>query len=579
MNGAQALIEVLAQEGVRVAFGYPGGAALPLYDALYDAPLRHVLVRHEQAAVHAADGYARASGRVGVCLVTSGPGATNLVTGLATAYMDSIPLVAVTAQVIRSLVGTDAFQETDVLGVTRAVTKHNRFIDGPDDVADAVREAFAIARSGRPGPVLIDVPKDVLLAPVAAHHPRPPVLRPVSQADHSAIARAARMIGAAARPLVLAGGGLISAGASPALRALIGTTGIPVASTLMGLGAIAGDHPRHLGLVGMHGTYAANRATANADVVIGLGLRFDDRVTGPRQRFAPRARIIHLEIDPCEVGKCVRADLAVVGDLADTLPRLVRACAEEGVSRDGAQYRGWWTEIRSWQAHQGWVITTPMALGGSEGCPLRPQGVIQAVCQAAGPNALVATDVGQHQMWTALLNPIQEPRHWLTSGGLGTMGYGLPAALGAALARPDRPVWLITGDGSLQMNLQEMATAKNYGLAVRVVVINNNSLGMVRQWQELFHQARYSAVDMGQLPDWEALAGAYGWYGRRVDTREGLRGALEALDGQEGPALLDVRVSAQENVFPMVQVGQSLDDMILGEPPTAEPVAQGSLRR
>ncbi len=579
MNGAQLLLDCLAQEGVEVVFGYPGGAVLPLYDALFDAPLRHVLVRHEQAAVHAADGYARASGQVGVCLATSGPGATNLVTGLATAYMDSIPLVAVTGQVARPLVGTDAFQETDVLGVTRAVTKHNRFVDGPEAVADAVREAFTIARSGRPGPVLIDVPKDVLLAKVTEHQSGRPRLRVVPPADHEIVAEAARMISTASRPLVLAGGGLISGGAWPALRALIAQTGIPVASTLMGLGAIAGDHPRHLGLVGMHGTYAANRATANADVVIGLGLRFDDRVTGPRQRFAPRARIIHLEIDPAEVGKCVRADLAVVGDLADTLPRLMGALTAGGLIWDDSRYRDWWTDIRAWQKSQGWGITTPMALGGDGVHPLRPQGVIQAVCQAAGPDALVATDVGQHQMWTALLNPVQEPRQWLTSGGLGTMGYGLPAALGAALARPDRPVWLITGDGSLQMNLQEMATAKNYGLAVRVVVVNNNSLGMIRQWQELFHQARYSAVDMGQLPDWEALAGAYGWYGRRVDTRQGLRDALQALNGQDGPALLDVRVSAQENVFPMVPAGRALDEMILGEPPTEEPAAQDTVWR
>jgi acetolactate synthase-1/2/3 large subunit len=570
MNGAQALLEGLLREGVDVVFGYPGGAVLPLYDALYDAPIRHVLVRHEQGAIHAADGYARASGSVGVCLVTSGPGATNLVTGLANAWMDSIPVVAISGQVSRALLGTDAFQEADVTGITRVVTKHNVLVDDAESLIDRVAEAFEIARSGRPGPVLLDVPKDVQLATVTARAPRlRHRIKPAPTPDDRQIEAAARAMAEARRPLMLVGGGVIHANAAPALRALVSASGIPVASTLMGLGALPGTHPAHIGLVGMHGTYAANRATHRADLIIGLGLRFDDRVTGMASRFAPEAQIIHADIDPAEIGKVVRADFPVLGDLAVTLPRLTAAYLKARAARGGSEseaYRGWWQDIRAWQEHQGWDMLTPMELGGVGGQPLRPQGVIQAVYRATDGNALVATDVGQHQMWTALLYPLSEPRQWLTSGGLGTMGYGLPAALGAAMARPDRDVWLITGDGSIQMNLQEMATAVNYGLKVRVVIINNNSLGMVRQWQELFHQARYSAVEMTALPNWELIAQAYGWYGRHVETRDELMAALDEMRRAPGPALLDVRVAQQENVFPMVPAGRALEETLLEKP-------------
>jgi acetolactate synthase-1/2/3 large subunit len=565
VNGADVLVRVLQDEGVDTVFGYPGGAVLPLYDVLYDAPIRHVLVRHEQAAIHAADGYARASGRVGVAVVTSGPGATNLVTGLATAHMDSVPVVALSGQVSRALVGTDAFQETDVLGVTRAVTKHNLAVDRPDQMADAVREALAVARSGRPGPVLVDLPKDVLLAPASLAYSRLPRVRPVPPPDPGAVEAAAEALLGARRPLILVGGGVIQSGAVGPLRALVARLGAPVASTLMGLGAVPGDHPCHLGMVGMHGTYAANRATAHADLVLGLGVRFDDRVTGPGHRFAPRARIVHCEIDPAEIGKCVRVDIPVLGHLADTLPLLFERVARRLSDQSPEErYPDWWHDLKVWARKQGWVMTTPMQLDGEDGRPLRPQGVIQAVRRAAGPAAVVATDVGQHQMWTALLYPLQEPRQWLTSGGLGTMGYGLPAAIGAALARPDRPVWLITGDGSLQMNVQELATAVNYGIPLKVVVVNNNSLGMVRQWQELFHQARYAAVDMGSWPDWEKLAHAYGWWGARATSRADLEDGLRALAAQSGPGLLDVAVAPQENVYPIVPAGHALEEMILG---------------
>ncbi|MBE3590709.1 MAG: biosynthetic-type acetolactate synthase large subunit [Firmicutes bacterium] len=585
-TGARALLRCLTEEGVEVIFGYPGGAVLPLYDALYDADIRHILVRHEQAAAHAADGYARVTGRVGVCLATSGPGGTNLVTGLATALMDSVPVVAITGQVARPLLGTDAFQEADMTGVTRAVTKHNALVDDPARLPEMVREAFRVARSGRPGPVLLDIPKDVLLAECGGAGPRPRPRRADrpwwrAEPDAAQVEAAAAAIVRARRPLILAGGGVIQAGAHEALRELAELTGIPVASTLMGLGAMPGTHPLHIGLIGMHGMFAVNRAASQADLIIGLGLRFDDRVTGKVSNFAPRAQIVHLDIDPAEIGKLVPAHYPVPGDLARTLPALLEAVrrrlAREGAaSQEGAaRYAEWWAGIRRWERQQGWTARTPMELGGRGGQPLRPQAVIQALYRATGGEAVVCTDVGQHQMWTALLYPFHSPRQLVTSGGLGTMGFGLPAALGAQVALPEREVWLVTGDGSFQMNIQEMATAVAYDLPVRVLILNNRSLGMVRQWQELFHQARYSAVDVDAQPDYVKLAEAYGWTGFHVETAAELADALAAARAAAGPVLLNVAVAPQQNVFPMVPAGASLAETMLEAPP----VPAGARRR
>ena len=573
-NGAQALLDCLREEGVEVIFGYPGGATLPIYDALYDAPIRHVLVRHEQGAVHAADGYARASGRVGVCLATSGPGATNLVTGLATAHMDSTPLVAITGQVSRALIGSDAFQEVDIVGVTRAVTKHNYLVEQAQDLPRIVHEAFHIARSGRPGPVLIDIPKSVARERCDFPHPPGPPgrrgYRVVGPPLAAPVLAAAEAIAAAERPLVLVGGGVVPSGVAAEVRELLERIDAPAASTLMGLGGVSGHSSRHLGLVGMHGTFAANRATAHADLIIGLGLRFDDRVTGSAKHFAPKARILHCDIDQAEMGKTVRVDLPVLGDLRYTLPMLLEALSARPTAKVRHAREAWWQEVRAWEAHQGWTWATPMELGGKVGEPLRPQAVIQAVYRATRGEAVVVTDVGQHQMWTALLYPFAGTRQLITSGGLGTMGFGLPAALGAQTARPGQSVWLVSGDGSIQMNVQEMATAANYGLPVRVVVINNHRLGMVRQWQELFHDERYSHTSMSDLPDYRLLAAAYGWQGLRVESAEELEDALAVADAAQGPIILDVVVASQENVFPMVPAGASLHEVLLEKPVTAQ---------
>ncbi len=572
-TGARTLLRCLQEEGVDVIFGYPGGAVLPIYDALYDSSIRHILVRHEQGAVHAADGFARVSGKVGVCLATSGPGATNLVTGLATALMDSIPLVAITGQVARALIGTDAFQEVDTLGVTRAITKHSYLVEDAKDIPRIVHEAFHIARTGRPGPVLIDLPKNVCLQRVPVVHPGAPPgrrgYRFAKEADPGAVEAAAQAIAAAERPLLIVGGGVIHSGMHESLRRLMQAIDVPATSTLMGLGAVVGTDPRHLGLLGMHGTYAANRATAHADLVIGVGLRFDDRVTGSAPHFAPKAKIIHFEIEEAEIEKIVRVDFPVLGDLRYSLPALEEAVERNPRTASDASRSAWWEEIRAWEEHQGWTALTPMELGGEDGKLLRPQAVIQEVYKATGGDAVVVTDVGQHQMWTALLYPFREARQLVTSGGLGTMGFGLPAALGAQMAQPEKSVWLISGDGSIQMNIQEMATATNYGLPVRVVVINNHQLGMVRQWQELFHQERYSAVAMTDLPDYRLLAEAYGWKGLRVETADGLREALAACAEYPGPVILDVVVEPQENVFPMVPAGASLSEVILEKPQPA----------
>ncbi len=572
-TGAKTLLHCLQEEGVEVIFGYPGGAVLPIYDALYDSPIRHVLVRHEQGAVHAADGYARVSGKVGVCLATSGPGATNLVTGLATALMDSTPMVAITGQVARALIGTDAFQEVDTIGVTRAITKHSYLVEDAREIPRIVHEAFHIARTGRPGPVLIDIPKNVALQRGTYPHPTAPPgrrgYRFHKEADPGAVETAAQAIAQAERPLLIVGGGVVQSGTEDCLGRLMAAIDAPAASTLMGLGAIAGTDPRHLGLLGMHGTYAANRATSQADLVIGIGLRFDDRVTGSAPHFAPQAKIVHMEIDEAEMEKIVRVDYPVLGDLRYALPALLAALERNPSKVSDAVRSAWWEEIRVWEAHQGWTALTPMELGGEDGKLLRPQAVIQEIYKATGGEAVIVTDVGQHQMWTALLYPFARTRQLVTSGGLGTMGFGLPAALGAQMAQPEADVWLISGDGSIQMNIQEMATATNYGLPVRVVVINNHQLGMVRQWQELFHQERYSAVAMTDLPDYRLLAQAYGWKGLRVESAQELHAALRECQSHRGPIILDVVVEPQENVFPMVPAGQSLSDVILEKPQSA----------
>lgn len=559
-NGAKVILECLRREGVEIVFGYPGGAVLPLYDAMYDFPLRHVLVRHEQAAIHAAEGYARATGKVGVCIATSGPGATNLITGLADAYMDSTPVVAITGQVATNLIGTDAFQEADVKGLSTAATKHNYLVKDAADLPRIIQEAFYIARTGRPGPVLIDIPKDISLARDGfiwpTGEPRLRGYRLPGEPDREQIERALDLIDKSKRPIMIVGGGAVASGAEMEVRRFAEITGIPVISTLMGLGVYPGLGPNHLGMIGMHGTFAANRSTVNADLVLGFGIRFDDRVTGNVKKFAPKAKVVHIDIDPAEINKLVPAFVGIHGDLK----RVLQIMLEHLTPGD---YSEWYAEIAQWQEQQGWDATTPMELGGINGEPLKPQAVIQEIYKATKGEAIVATDVGQHQMWTALLYPFQRPRQLITSGGLGTMGFGLPAAMGAQFAHPDKPVWLITGDGSFQMNLQELATIKNYGLPIKVAIINNNCLGMVRQWQELFHQKRYSAIDLPGLPDYVKLAEAYGHKGMRITDREQLAEGLQLANEDDGCVILDIVVEAQENVFPMVPAGAALEDVML----------------
>jgi acetolactate synthase I/II/III large subunit len=573
-TGAMRICEGLREEGVRVIFGHPGGAVLPLYDALHDCrDLRHVLVRHEQSAAHAADGYARATGATGVCLATSGPGALNLVTGLATAAMDSVPIVAVTGQVPRGVMGTDAFQETDILGITIPVTKHGFLVGSPDEIPEVLREAFRIARSGRPGPVLVDVPKDVQAAWSAAPDggvgPGPgrggpsAVRAPSTDPDEAALDRAAELVSRARRPVVMAGRGVILSRTADVLRELAEGHGLPVITTLLGLDAFPRSHPSSLGMPGMHGSARANRAIQEADLVLGLGLRFDDRVTGPVSSFAPEARIVLLEVEPASVGRTLHPDVAVIGDLRTTLPALRRRVR-------GRTPDAWWHRLRSWSRDAG----PPAAAEGEE---LRSDAAITGraatralarIIDASG--AQVATDVGQHQMWIAQELKEGTPGAHLTSGGLGTMGYALPAAMGAAFGRPDRPTWVVAGDGGFQMTLQELATVVQEGLPLRIAVINNGCLGMVRQWQELFFQGRYCASRLSG-PDLAALGRAYGVPSRTVTRRGELDTAFRWAAAAGGPALLDLRVQEEENVYPMVPPGAALGDVIEEPVPPVRP--------
>jgi len=570
MSGARILMECLAREGVDVIFGYPGGVTLPLYDVMYDHHIKHVLVRHEENAAFAASGYARATGKVGVCCATSGPGATNLTTGLVDCMMDSIPVVALTGQVSSKLIGTDAFQEADTFGITRSATKHNYLVRDIKELASVVNEAFHIAATGRPGPVLVDITKDVLMgqahyAPVSEIHL--PGYKVVTDGHAGQIRRAAQMMWEARRPYVYAGGGIIAAGAHDELRDLVETLDAPAVTTLMGLGALPADHPNWISMPGMHGSYASNMGMYECDLLIALGVRFDDRVTGRLAAFAPHAKVIHVDIDPAEIGKNRTADLPIVGDAKKVLSKLVRNLRElepTMAETHAADRKQWWTVVRDWQAQH----PLEPVFSADE---IKPQHLMHQIDRLCGGKAIVATDVGQHQMWAAQFIRFNEPRLWLSSGGLGSMGFGLPAAIGAQMAHPEKTVFCIVGDGGFQMALPEIATLANQGLPVKVVIMNNGYLGMVRQWQDLFYQNRLSAVQIEAFPNIELLAAAYGIKGRIVEKPSELNAALqEALD-YPGPFLLDVHVTQFENVYPMVPAGAAINEMVLA-PPKPVPV-------
>lgn len=560
VDGARALFLSLLEEKVDVVFGYPGGAVITLYDVLPEYPLRHVLVRHEQGAAHAADGYARASGRVGVCLATSGPGATNLVTGLATAMMDSVPIVAVTGQVSTATLGTDSFQEADLTGITLPVVKHSYLVKRAADIPRVVKEAFHIASTGRPGPVLVDLPRDVQASPCDFRYPETvdlPGYKPNLEAHPHQLERAARAIAGASRPVFLAGGGVIASGASEALARLARRASVPVVVTLLGLGAYPASDPLFVGLAGMHGCYAANRTLNEADLIVAVGTRFSDRVTGPPRAFAPRASIVHIDVDPAELGKNVRTDLPIVADARRALEALADLLPEAPPRTD------WLGEISGWRAE-----TAPPPGRGK--APTRrprlsPLEVVDRVGQWCRGRAILVTDVGQHQMWSAQRIPVERPRSFLTSGGLGTMGYGLPATLGAQVACPGTPVVLITGDGSFQMSLQQLATIREESLGVKVVMVNNGYLGMVRQWQDLFYNRRYSAVALSPYPDFCKLVRAYGIKAVRATDSASLRRHLPEILEADGPAFLECRVEPEANVFPMLPPGRGFADVMLAE--------------
>ncbi len=553
LSGSQILCRALLDEGVDLVFGYPGGAIMPFYHALPEYPgIRHVLVRHEQAAAHAADGYARAGGKVGVCVATSGPGATNLVTGLATAHMDSTPIVAITGQVARAMIGRDAFQETDIIGITQSITKHNRLVEDVEELAEAVREAFAVAREGRPGPVLIDVPKDVQNQKAEWTGGRQRLgaggaRRSAAGYGPADILAAADLIAQAQRPLIMAGHGIILADAYAELRTLAERTGIPVITTLLGISGFPESHPLHLGMPGMHGEVHVNRAIQQADLIIGVGLRFDDRVTGNLAGFARGARIIHIEMDPSEVGKNVPVAVPLVGDAREILCALLAAV-------EPRRCEEWRAEIASF------VRSRVESFRGG----LSPEGILFAIDEATGGRCTIVSDVGQHQMWVAKLFPYQRPNTHITSGGLGTMGFAVPAAMGVALARPEEPVWAISGDGGFQMNLQEIATMVQEGIPVKMAVFNNGYLGMVRQWQQFFHGRRYSATPIWS-PDYVRLAEAYGIPGRRVESGDEVGDAVRDALSRPGPALVEFLIEREANVFPMIPPGASLSEPIESE--------------
>jgi acetolactate synthase I/II/III large subunit len=557
MRAVDALMECLKAEGVDVVFGLPGGANLPTYDAFYDAGIRHILVRHEAGGGHAAEGYAKATGKVGVSLGTSGPGATNLVTPICDAMMDSVPVVFLTGQVRTELLGTDGFQEADTIGITMPIVKHSFMIQHPLEIPRTLHEAFHIARSGRPGPVVVDIPQDLSRAeipyePVTDVHL--PGYQPTTEGNQKQIRLAAKALANAKRPVLYVGGGVVSAEAATELTELALCDRLPVTCTVMGLGAFPAEHPQWLGMLGMHGTRTANYAMDEADLIIAIGARFDDRITGKLSEFAPRAKFVHIDIDPAEISKNVPAHIPIVGDAKNILPRLT--AEYRSLDPDTQRLDEWWHRIN------GWKDRYPLRFEDSTDSEIKPQYMVQALYEATGGDAIVCSDVGQHQMWAAQHYHFNNPRRWINSGGLGTMGFGLPAAMGAKIGCPDQTVVCISGDGSVQMNIQELATCTQNDIDIKVFIMNNGYLGMVRQWQELFWDRRYSQVDQGQWPDFVKLADAYGATGVRLDDKttlvEGMREALAT----PGPVLVDVRVTAEENVYPMIAPGQAARDMV-----------------
>jgi acetolactate synthase-1/2/3 large subunit len=558
-TGSQILFTALKEEKVDTLFGYPGGCVMDIYDELFRQDIRHILVRHEQGAIHAADGYARASGRVGVCLVTSGPGATNTVTGIANAYMDSIPVVVLTGQVPTAMIGNDGFQEVDITGITRTCTKHNFLVRRIGDLHKTIREAFHIARSGRPGPVLIDLPKDVIQSVVERDQQAtaPPSGEGVCPDLEGLCAEALKLLLKAKKPLILAGGGVILGKASEELRAFAKMFQVPVVSTLMGLGAFPASDPLWTGMLGMHGAYYANMAVGQCDLLIAVGVRFDDRATSKVEAFAPHAKIVHIDIDPVSIDKIVRTDLSIVGHCLPALETLLRLGNAGGLSRREGRTQAWHNRIRQWKAEM------PLSYCRNEN--IKPQYVVERLHQLTQGRAIVATEVGQNQMWAAQFYRFDEPNSFLTSGGLGAMGFGLPAAIGAQVACPDRTVVDVAGDGSIQMNIQELGTIVHYGLPVKVVILNNLYLGMIRQWQELFYGRRYSQSDMTQAPDFVKLAEAYGIKGLRATKPGEVKGVLKEGLETPGPVVMDFQVEPEENVFPMVKPGTPLTEMALGK--------------
>ncbi len=565
ITGAQSLVHSLEAVGADVVFGIPGGAILPAYDPLFDSTtVRHVLVRHEQGAGHAAEGYAQATGRVGVCMATSGPGATNLVTPIADAYMDSVPIVAITGQVPSAAIGTDAFQEADICGITLPITKHNFLVKDPAEIPRTIQEAFHIALTGRPGPVLVDLPKDVLQAETRFSWPPTmdlPGYRPVLKPHGKQIREAARLMAEARRPVLYVGGGVLKAHASTELRRLAELTGIPVVTTLMARGAFPDSHRQHLGMPGMHGTVSAVSALQKADLIIALGARFDDRVTGKLSSFAPHALVVHADIDPAEISKNRMADVPIVGDCKEVITQLAAAVQSEYDAGHRADLTGWWAQVDSWRA------TYPLGYEEPADGSLAPQYVIERLGAIAGPQALYVAGVGQHQMWAAQFIQYENPYTWLNSGGAGTMGYAIPAAMGAKMGRPDATVWAIDGDGCFQMTNQELATCTLEGIPIKVALINNGNLGMVRQWQNLFYSERYSQTDLGthkhRIPDFVKLADALGCVGIRVESKQDVDGAIEkAMAIEDQTVVIDFIVGQDAQVWPMVPAGTSNDEIM-----------------